>query len=41
MAPVALSVRKATGQGSRDDWYPLARGVLYDLPVDGRRVRQD
>ncbi len=41
MAPVALSARKATGQGSRDDWYPLARGVLYDLPVDGRQVRQD
>ncbi|PWU25984.1 DUF3999 domain-containing protein [Pseudomonas sp. RW407] len=41
MAPVALSARTATGQGSRDDWYPLARGVLYDLPVDGRQVRQD
>ncbi|MDF3935090.1 DUF3999 domain-containing protein [Pseudomonas citronellolis] len=41
MAPVALSARNNAGQGTQDNWYPLARGVLYDLPLDGRQVRQD
>lgn len=41
MAPVALSGRAGKGQGEQEGWYPLARGVLYDLPMEGRQVRQD
>jgi hypothetical protein len=43
MVPVALSgraeVKDANGQAG--NWWPLARGVLYSLPIDGRQARQD